>query len=201
MVHFRRTFTLLTFWLFFSGTAFITRGNAASPSPLPQEPPNLPNASAVVKPRIFVSLDPVPRGREFKLAIVVDIASGFHMNSHKPSEDYLIATALTPKLPAGYELIDTIYPKGQLEKFSFSPNQPLDVYSGSVTLLLRLSTKTSAELGATEIPIILRYQACNDSTCLPPVKFPLTAKFELAKEGATSHEVHPEIFSRLVPAR
>jgi uncharacterized protein YcnI len=201
MVHFRRTFTLSILWLFFSTAAFITRGNVASPSPLPQEPPNLPNASAVVKPRIFVSLDPVARGREFKLAIVVDIASGFHINSHKPSEDYLIATTLTPKLPTGYELIDTIYPKGQLQKFSFSPNQPLDVYSGSVTLLLRMSTKTSAELGATEIPIVLRYQACNDSTCLPPVKLPLIAKFELAKEGATSHEIHPEIFSRLVPAR
>ena len=201
MVHFRQTFTFSILWLFFISTAFVTRGIAASPSRLPQEPPNLPNASAVVKPRIFVSLDPVPRGREFKVAVVVDIASGFHMNSHKPSEDYLIATTLTPKLPAGYELIDTVYPKGQLEKFSFSPKQPLDVYSSSVTLLLRLSTKTGAELGATEIPMILRYQACNDSTCLPPAKFPLSAKLELTKEGATSHEVHPEIFSRLVRAR
>jgi Disulphide bond corrector protein DsbC len=201
MTQLPQTFILSILWLFFSSTAFITRGNAASPALLPQEPPNLPNASAVVKPRVFVSLDPVVRGREFKLAIVADIASGFHMNSHKPSEDYLIATTLIPKLPAGYELIDTIYPKGQLQKFSFSPNQPLDVYSGSVTLLLRLSTKTSAELGATEIPIVLRYQACNDSTCLPPVKLPLSAKFELAEEGATSHEIHPEIFSRLVRAR
>jgi len=176
-------------------------GNAASRFPSPQEAPNLVSASEVVKPRIFVSLDPVPRGREFKVAVVVDIASGFHMNSHKPSEEYLIATTLTPKLPAGYELIDTIYPKGQLERFSFSPNQSLDVYTGSVTFLLRLSAKASAALGATEIPMILRYQACNDSTCLPPVKFPLNAKFDVAKEGSTSHEVHPEVFSRLVPAR
>jgi thiol:disulfide interchange protein DsbD len=143
----------------------------------------------------------VPRGREFKIAIVVDIASGFHMNSHKPSEEYLIATTLTPKLPSGFELVDTIYPKGQLEKFTFSPNQPLDVYTGRVTFLLRLSSKAEATLGPTEIPMILRYQACNDSTCLPPVKVPLSAKLELAREGVSSREVHPEIFSRLVPAR
>jgi hypothetical protein len=201
MALFRRASTFFVLWLFLSCSTFVTRGNPASHSPLPQEPPNLPNASAVVKPRIFVSLDPVPRGREFKVAVVVDIASGFHMNSHKPSEDYLIATTLTPKLPVEFELIDAIYPKGQLEKFSFSPNQPLDVYTGNVTLLLRLSAKATAGLGATEIPMILRYQACNDSTCLPPVKLSLSAKFELAKEGATSHEVHPEVFSRLVPAR
>src|ERR1700735_202470 len=200
MALFRRASTFFILWLFLS-SAFITRGITESRLPLTQEPPNLPTASAVVKPHIFVSLDPVPRGREFKVAVVVDIASGFHMNSHKPSEDYLIATTLTPKLPAEFELVDTIYPKGQLEKFSFSPNQPLDVYTGSVTFLLKLSAKAAATLGSTEIPMILRYQACNDSTCLPPVKFPLSAKFELAKEGTTSREIHSEVFSRLLPAR
>src|ERR1700735_5430510 len=114
MTYFVRTFTLFILWLFVSSAVFIARGNAAGRFPLSQEPPNVPNASAAVKPRIFVSLDPVPRGREFKVAVVVDIASGFHMNSHKPSEDDLIATTLTPKLPAEFELVDTIYPKGQL---------------------------------------------------------------------------------------
>jgi hypothetical protein len=201
MMRTRRTVSFCVLCIFCAGAVFVARGNAALRFPSPQEPPNLTNASEVVKPRIFVSLDPVPRGREFKIAIVVDIASGFHMNSHKPSEEYLIATTLTPKLPSGFELVDTIYPKGQLEKFSFSPNQPLDVYTGSVTFLLRLSAKVGAALGPTEIPMILRYQACNDSTCLPPVKFPLSARFELAREGVSSREVHPEIFSRLVPAR
>ena len=132
---------------------------------------------------------------------MADIASGFHVNSHKPTDEYLIATTLKPELPAGFELIDTIYPKGKLEKFAFSPEHPLDVYSESVTLVLRLSAKPTAVLGLTEIPMTLRYQACNNSTCLPPVKLPLSAKVNLAEEGATPKEVHPEIFSRLVPAR
>jgi uncharacterized protein YcnI len=166
----------------------------------PQES-SLPDASSIVKPHIFVSLDPVPRGKEFKIAIVADIAKGFHMNSHKPTDDYLIATTLKPQLPAGFELLDTIYPKGKLEKFSFSPNHPLDVYSGGVTLVLRLSAKSTAALGPAEIPMVLRYQACNDSACLPPVKLPLNVKFNLAEEGTTPREVHPEVFSRLVPAR
>jgi thiol:disulfide interchange protein DsbD len=185
--------------LTFCAGGLIARGNALG---LPfQASSNLPSASTVVKPRIFVSLDPVPRGKEFKVAVVADIASGFHMNSHKPTDEYLIATTLKAELPAGFELIDTIYPKGKLEKFAFSPEHPLDVYTESVTLVLRLSAKSTAVLGPAEIPMTLRYQACNDSTCLPPVKLPLTAKFNLAQEGATPKEVHPEIFSRLVPAR
>ena len=177
----------------------VTRGTAAGCPP--QASSNPPSASTVVKPRLFVSLDPVPRGKEFKVAVVADIASGFHVNSHKPTDEYLIATTLKPELPAGFELIDTIYPKGKLEKFAFSPEHPLDVYSESVTLVLRLSAKSTAALGLTEIPMTLRYQACNNSTCLPPVKLSVTAKFNLAEEGATPKEVHPEIFSRLVPAR
>jgi cytochrome c biogenesis DsbD-like protein len=177
----------------------VTRGTAAG-FPV-QASSNPPSASTVVKPHIFVSLDPVPRGEEFKVAVVADIASGFHVNSHRPTDEYLIATTLKPELPAGFKLIDTIYPKGKLEKFAFSPEHPLDVYSESVTLVLRLSAKPTAVLGLTEIPMTLRYQACNNSTCLPPVKLPLTAEFNLAEEGATPKEVHPEIFSRLVPAR
>lgn len=187
--------------LMFSGSgSIIAREPLAAPPISPQES-NLPNASTIVNPHIFVSLDPVPRRKEFKIAVVADIASGFHMNSHKPTDDYLIATTLKAQLPAGFELIDTIYPKGKLEKFSFSPNHPLDVYSENVTLVLRLSAKSAAALGPTEIPMVLRYQACNDSACLPPVKLPVSAKFDLAEEGTTPKEVHPEIFSRLVPAR
>ncbi|MGA8222038.1 MAG: protein-disulfide reductase DsbD domain-containing protein [Candidatus Acidiferrales bacterium] len=160
-----------------------------------QDSSALPSPSAVVKPQAFVSAEPVTRGKEFQAAIVVEIAKGFHMNSHKPTDAYLIATTLTPQLPAGFQLLDTIYPAGQLEKFTFSPNKPLDVYTGKVTLRLRIAAAGDAPLGATTIPVTLRYQACNDTTCLQPVKIPLELKFSVAAAGAKSRAVHPEIFS------
>src|SRR5271168_4480460 len=103
-----------------------------------QSSADVPNPAAIVKPRAFVSLAPVPRGKEFQVAVAVEIAHGYHMNSHHPTDEYLIATTLTPKLPTGFELLDTLYPPGRVEKFSFSPDKGLDVYSGSVTLKLRL---------------------------------------------------------------
>jgi len=159
----------------------------------------IPSPSAVVKPQTYVSLDPVPRGKAFEVAIVVEIARGFHMNSHKPTDPYLIPTTLTPQLPAGFELIDTIYPDGSKEKFAFSPNKPLDVYTGKVTLRLRLSARADAPLGAATLPITLRYQACNDTTCLQPVKVPVDAKFEIAAAGAKSHAAHTDIFTTAPP--
>ena len=161
----------------------------------PGEASGAQDASAVVKSRTYVSLDPVPRGREFQVAVVVDIARGYHMNSHKPTDAYLIPTTLTAQLPAGFQLLDTVYPQGTLEKFSFSPDKPLDVYTGSVTLRLRISAQPDAARGATKIPITLRYQACNDTTCLPPVKVPVDARFEVAAAGIKAQPLHPEIFS------
>lgn len=160
-----------------------------------QDSSNLPNASAVVKPRAFVSFDSVPRGSQFQVAVVVDIARGFHMNSHKPSDAYLIPTTLTAQVVPGIQLDDTIYPDGRSEKFSFSPDKPLNVYTGSVTLRLRLSASANAALGPASLPLTLRYQACNDAACLPPVRVPVSVRVQIVAAGAAAHSVHPEVFA------
>jgi uncharacterized protein YcnI len=159
----------------------------------------IPSASAVVKAQAYVSLVPVPRGKTLEIAIVVDIAKGFHMNSHTPTDPYLIPTTLTPQFPAGFELADTIYPDGRKEKFSFSPNKPLDVYTGKVILRLRVSARADAPLGPATLPITLRYQACNDTTCLQPVKVPVNARFEVAAAGAKFRADHADIFAATPP--
>ncbi len=151
--------------------------------------------ASVIKAHTYVSLDPVPRGKAFQIAVVVDINEGYHMNSHKPRDPYLIPTTLTPQLPAGFTLAETVYPNGQLKKFPFSPDKALDVYSSSVTFHLRLAAGATAPIGTANIPITLRFQACNNSACLPPVKVALTAPVQVARADAKTRALHPEIFS------
>jgi DsbC/DsbD-like thiol-disulfide interchange protein len=153
------------------------------------------SAASIVKPQAYVSLQPVPRGNEFQVAVVAEIARGYHVNSHKPTDAYLIPTTVTPQLPAGFQLVDTIYPDGKLETFAFSPDKPLDVYTGSVTLRLRLIAQADAVLGPAAIPFTLRYQACSESTCLPPVTIPVSIKLDIADANAKARPIHPEIFT------
>ncbi len=54
-----------------------------------------PAAASVLQPQAYVSLQPVPRGRAFQIAVVAKISPGFHINAHVPSEDYLIPTKIT----------------------------------------------------------------------------------------------------------
>lgn len=157
-----------------------------------QQAPTL-SPAQVVKTQTYVSLEPVPRGKDFEVAVVVDINEAYHMNSHKPSDAYLIPTTLTPKLPDGITLVDSIYPPGHDKKFSFA-DKPLNVYAGKVTLRLKLSAGDRAAMGDTMIPVTLRYQACNSSACLPPVKIPLNVPVKIAAAGKEGRAVHPEIF-------
>ncbi len=151
-------------------------------------------AASLVTPKTFVSLDAVPQGKPFEAALVVAIQQGYHMNSHTPSETYLIPTSVTATPPAGFKVVDTIYPPGKQTKFQFS-EKPLDVYSGSVTVKLKLAADASAPLGAATIPLVLRFQACSETTCLPPVKVPIDVKLNVAAAGTAAHATHPEIFS------
>lgn len=155
---------------------------------------NLPRANSVIEPAAYVSLEPVPRGRAFDLAVVLKIRPGFHVNAHEASEDFLIPTEITAELPSGFRAVATNYPKGELRKFQFSPKK-LNVYEGSVTVRMKLEALDSAPLGTQKLALKLRYQACTDEICLPPVTVPVTAEFHVAERGAKSRAVHTEIFS------
>lgn len=152
-------------------------------------------AASVVKPQAYVSLEPVPRTRSFNVAVVAEIVRGFHINSNKPLDEFLIPTTLTAQLPAGFREIETVYPAGQLLKFAFSPDKPLSVYSGSATFRMKFEAAADAPLGPQTIPLTLRYQPCNDTACLPPVKLRIAVQIKVAAADAKARPIHPEIFT------
>src|SRR6202795_3365770 len=98
-----------------------------------------PAAASVLQPQAYVSLQPVPRGHAFEIALVAKISPGFHINAHEPSEEYLIPTKVMADLPPGIALVETTYPRGVMRGFRFSKT-PLRVYEGSFTVKMKLRT-------------------------------------------------------------
>jgi hypothetical protein len=161
---------------------------------LPSAHPQVPTGREVVSPSAFVSSEPVARGSSFQLAVVLKIRPGFHINSRKPSAEYLIPTDLRAELPTGFRAAgDAFYPKGQLRTFAFTKT-PLDVYEDKVILRLPLAVLPGAPLGAQHIPLKLRYQACSNEICLPPVTVDVDAALTVAATPANSRPAHPELF-------
>jgi hypothetical protein len=161
---------------------------------LPSAQPQIPSGREVVAPTAYVSLEPVARGSSFQLAVVLKIRNGFHINARKPSAEYLIPTDLRANLPAGFKSAGEIsYPKGELHTFAFTKT-PLNVYEDKVVLRVPLTAQSDAPLGAQKIPLKLRYQACSQEVCLPPVTLDVDAPVTVAATSASSHPAHPELF-------
>lgn len=161
---------------------------------LPSAPPQGPSGREVVSPAAFVSREPVARGSAFQLAVVATIRPGFHINARQPSADYLIPTELRAELPAGFKTAgDACYPKGELHTFAFTKT-PLNVYQDKFVIRLPLTALADAPLGAQKIPLKLRYQACSNEVCLPPVTRNVDATVTVAASAADSRAAHPELF-------
>lgn len=94
------------------------------------------------------------------------ITTGYHVNSHTPSEDYLIPTVvrLDPVKSGSVKAGEPSYPAGQMKKFSFS-DKPLSVYETSFAVDIPVSWSGAA---APELSGAVDYQACTDTQCYPP---------------------------------
>jgi hypothetical protein len=155
----------------------------------------VPSGRDVVKPEVYASLDPAGRGSSFQIAVVMKIRPGFHVNAREKSDEYLIATDLKAELPAGFSSGDVSYPKGKLEKFTFS-QKPLNVYQDTVILRIPITALANAPLGEQHIPLKLRYQACSSELCLPPVTIPLNAVLNVAASASAAKPAHGDFFTK-----
>jgi hypothetical protein len=118
-----------------------------------------------------ISVEPGPavvarRGTEVDIPLRVAIRGGYHINSDKPAEDYLIPTNLT-WTPGPLALRKVAYPKAESVTYEFS-EKPLLVFSGAIALVSRFAVSPEAPRGPATLAGKLRYQACNDKLCLPP---------------------------------
>ena len=166
-------------WSYFPlAAAFLFLSVPAASTRTAQES-KLPKASEVVKPVVSAPVAPVARGSVFSVSVSAEIRKGFHIQANKVLEDYLIPTTIEAHLPAGLKLLETSYPKAKLVRFPFNPKE-MAVYEGKIELKLKLQAETAAPLGKLNLPLTLRFQACNDAACLPPVRLPLEATLEIA---------------------
>lgn len=129
--------------------------------------PGLLNAQPadIVKLGIPSGKKTVSPGEKFTIELPIIISKGWHINSDKPKDEFLVPTLVTLK-GDGVKLLSVRYPKAQDLKFAFS-DSPVSVFEGTVKVVLNVQAAAGAA-GEKKMKIILDYQACNDQTCAPP---------------------------------
>jgi hypothetical protein len=111
----------------------------------------------------------VPAGKSSPVNLHFRIAVGLHINSHTPSDDYLIPTTFSIPEGAGVHLDKAAYPAGADLTLPADPKTKLSVYSGEFVIQARIVSTPGNHL----VEAKLRYQACNQTECLPPKTIPV----------------------------
>ena len=109
------------------------------------------------------------------------VAGGFHVNSHTPSEEFLIPTALKLDVPTDVVVEEVAYPDGEQMSFAFAPDQKLSVYTGDFAVGVVLHPLPSVALGKYMVHGRLKYQACDNAACYPPKQLPVEFEVQVVK--------------------
>lgn len=117
---------------------------------------------------VFSSRTEVAPGEDFPVLIKLTIDQGWHINSDRPFQEYLIPTEVRLGKDSLFQMMKVIYPAGEKMTFSFSPDEPLSVYGGAVWVNMIVSPLPGAAVGSAPLEIEVTSQACNDRLCLAP---------------------------------
>ena len=130
--------------------------------------PRPPQSSADVQVSSSIAPDKIKKGRTVKATIVMDIPKGLHVQSSKPLDKFLIATKLDVETPSGMTAGAVVYPRAVMRNLKFSKST-VAVYEGRTWIRVPITVPANYSGGSGEIKGKLRFQACNDESCFPPV--------------------------------
>jgi thioredoxin:protein disulfide reductase len=155
------------------GAALLAAGTAAG---VAAQSPVDPSTLMKVQPRVEVR-----SAGQAVLRLDCALAAQWHVNSHRPSEEYLVATEAHVDPVKGVRFGDARYPDGVMKKFAFSET-PLSVYEGGFAIEIPLKFEGSAPAFSGRVD----YQACNDTRCLAPTSVPFRLAAAAGDGGASS---------------
>jgi thiol:disulfide interchange protein DsbD len=127
-----------------------------------------PQSAADVNVSGSLAPDKIKKGRVVRATVVMDIPSGLHVQSSKPLDKYLIATKLDVETPSGMKVGPISYPRAVMRNLKFSKSA-VAVYEGRAMIRFNVTVPANYSGSSGDIKGKLRFQACNDESCFPPV--------------------------------
>ncbi len=146
--------------------------------------------------KVYKSFDKIQKGSEFKIAVIANVDSTWHINSNKPNDKFLIPSVLNISSKQKFILIKSVYPEHHEVNFSFS-DKPVAVYEGKVIFGGIVKVPANIDLGIYTIKIMLDYQACNNQSCMPPSSAESEFTIEIVDNKTSVQEINSGIFSKL----
>ena len=141
-----------------------------------------------------LSAEKAAAGSTFKVAVILKIVEGWHINSHTPTYDYLIGTTFEPVQRGGIIVTDVQYPTGGKTKFGFAEDS-LSVYQGNPRIFFTIKLSEKVPLGKDTLHAKVEVQACNNQVCLAPASIDVIIPIEIVGAGEKTNQINDELFS------
>jgi DsbC/DsbD-like thiol-disulfide interchange protein len=128
--------------------------------------------------KAWITVSPVApvtlaRGKATTAELRFRVNPGYHVNSNKPSAEFLIPTEVSMQPAKELTIGKVNYPAGQDLTLPFDPKAKLSVYSGDVAFNIPILAAKTTKPGTYVLRGELKYQACNDTSCFPPREAPI----------------------------
>lgn len=142
----------------------------------------------IVKIKLENGQKKVQRNSQLKIAVKVSVENGWHINSDKPHEDFLIPTKVV-STDKRFPLATTGFPKAEDITLGFS-DKPVSVFEGDIVINLLINIDKELSPGSYKIPIKVEYQSCNNQTCMPPTSVSDSFEITVTDETAATTQVN-----------
>jgi hypothetical protein len=141
---------------------------------------------------VSAPLPSITRGEPGNVDLRFHIASGYHINSNQPAEEFMIPTALHMDATTDIVIGKINYPAGLDVAFEFAPEQKLSVYSGNFTVGVTVRPLHTVLPGKYAMRGSLKYQACDNRSCYPPKQLPVEFEVRVVKAPVAHRRRSPQ---------
>lgn len=123
-------------------------------------------AMAGIEPKVAYRFEPEAfRGDSTQLVVKVSMPEGWHIQSEAPLDSFLIPTVLKAE-GSGLAFGKPVYPKPVIEDYPALGGK-VALFQGEFEIRVP-AKRTEPKAALKDVKVILHYQACNNTQCLPP---------------------------------
>jgi len=148
----------------------------------------------IVKIKAFLAQDRLLAGGSCRVAMLVTIQEGWHINTNPAMPETMIPTQFSVKSKYGTVLKNVTYPEGERIAVKGLKDRQT-IYEKQVLLYGVLMVPKEAVGKTEELELQVRYQACNADVCHPPKTRSLTGKMAVAAPGESVKSINSKYFS------
>ncbi|HWP41441.1 MAG TPA: protein-disulfide reductase DsbD domain-containing protein, partial [Tepidisphaeraceae bacterium] len=126
----------------------------------------------------YTALQP---GQQAVIAVVLDVAPGFHAQSHTPLDPNLIAFEVKLEPNDQIQAWSPVYPPGQVHEYPALGK--VSVYDGRTITYIPIELRADARPGKLTLNGTATYQICDDEACYPPEDAAFSIQTEIVPPG------------------